>query len=356
MIILNESKIKYEHLNKLLLPYLEDIQLGQTVNCIVDLKEVIRKLFRPEILTIKEDRKLLMEELSSDIISIISHYRNYFFKKNKYTNFYFLYSKEKCKEILAKDSSYKSEYYQKYFDNTEEFEKINLVRKVVKLVEQIVSIIPNAYFINTSEFDELVFGKAILERTKANELNLVLTNDSLFSQCLNDHTVILNLKGIKSQLLTKENAVSIITKKDEYKFSSNLMGLLLAIGGDKKNSIKNIPGFAQIKAAEFIQNLLNESIITDNPSVAFPIEFSRLNQKNKLHKVILNSKDILMRNYDIISGNTLLYSNRIKINETLVIPKRKVSKEYFLELNAKFFTRFPLMLDMLLRGEKLWEE
>ena len=52
MIVLNESKIKYELLNELFRDYLEDIQFSTNTNIIVDLKEVIRKLFRPEILKI----------------------------------------------------------------------------------------------------------------------------------------------------------------------------------------------------------------------------------------------------------------------------------------------------------------
>ena len=51
MIILNESKIKYEKLDELLQDQLHDLRFSSNVNILVDLKEIYKKFFRPDILT-----------------------------------------------------------------------------------------------------------------------------------------------------------------------------------------------------------------------------------------------------------------------------------------------------------------
>ena len=100
MVILNEAKPKHEHLDEILEDQLQDIRFSNQVNIIVDLKEILRKFFRPDIDAEIIPRRQLLEEISADIINTIGHYRNYFYKKGKYTTFYILYSKEKCEEIL----------------------------------------------------------------------------------------------------------------------------------------------------------------------------------------------------------------------------------------------------------------
>jgi len=70
-----------------------------------------------------------------------------------------------------------------------------------------------------------------------------------------------------------------------------------------------------------------------------------------MHKQLINHKEEIVRNYELVSGSKLLYSNKIKIDQALNIPKPNVSSAHFLQLNSKVFTRYPLMLDMLLKGE-----
>lgn len=356
MVVLNESKIKYERLNELLEKFLIDIQFSQNINIIIDVKEVLRKFFRPDVIDLNNrSDQSLKEELSSDLISIISHYRNFFYKKGKYSSFFFLYSENKCEAILKELPTYKEEYYKKYFESEDEEEKRKreIVKDSIKIIKKVISLIPNIFFIDTSEFDELVFTKAIISKSKKNELNIICSNDNLMVQCLNNHTIILNMKGPTSNILEENTAISIITKKDNFKFSSNLAELLFAIAGEKKNSFPNIPGFALIKAANLIQSLINESLISDMKTISIPIKFASLSPNNNFHKTILENKEFLTKNFSLISGNNLLFSNKIKIEEALNIPKGNFSKEYLMELNSKVFSNFPISLDMLLKGEKV---
>ena len=236
MVIFNEAKPKYEKLDELLDVQLHDIRFSNQVNVIVDLKEVVKKFFRPDVLApfnYNENRRIIIEEIASDILNIISHYRNYFYKRGKYSTFYFLYSYEKCDELIKLNPDYKKEYYEKYFNESDSH--VSLIRTAIKVIEKVMSGIPHCYFINTSKYDEFVYAKYIKSIINKNQLLFILSNDDVFFQLLDNNTFVLNLKGIKTELLTKENCISIITKK-EFKFSSNLLSLVLALSGSKKYS------------------------------------------------------------------------------------------------------------------------
>ena len=75
MIMLNESKIKYEKLDELLQDQLHDLRFSSNVNILVDLKEIYKKFFRPGILDKFDSVQIVKEEILSDIINTIGHYR-----------------------------------------------------------------------------------------------------------------------------------------------------------------------------------------------------------------------------------------------------------------------------------------
>lgn len=350
MIILNESKIKYDKLNEILEQSLLDISFKPEINIIVDLKEVIKKFFRPDFFPNIVNVSEIIEEISSDIINIISHYRNYFYKKGKHSNFYFLYSFSECEEIKKAFPNYKKDFYDKYFRNKEDIKKIDIIKSSMKIVEKVVNKVPYARFINTSKYDELVYAKFIIEKTKENEMNIILSNDSTFFQLLNNHTFLINLKGIKSSLITKDNAIKDLIKEDS-ELSSNLIPLILSIGGNKKYSINNIPSVAIKKAVNILTILKNKDIVKDVNSIEIPLEFSKLDINNKLDKILIDNKESIIFNYKLNRADEILYSHKLEIESDFKILSKGTIKN-FLDLNAKVFVKFPLQLDMMLKGEK----
>lgn len=353
MVILNESKIKYEKLDELLEKQLLDIRFSQQVNIIVDVKEIIKKFFRPDILPDSGNQARLVEEISSDMINIIGHYRNYFYKKQKYTNFIFLYSYSECEEIKKILPEYKQEYYQKYFYSKENERKINITSRAIKVLEKVVNTIPNSVFIETSDVDELLYARYIIESSQSNIMNIILSNDEVFYQLLNQHTFILNLKGIKSNLLISETVVNTMTKKTDCTLTANSIPLIIALSGNKKYSIQGINSIATIKAVNTIEKLIEEEKAKDLPSIEVPIEFSKLDVTNKLEKAIADKKDLIIKNYQLVRNDELYYSKKLQIENTLSRTHAKGNIRYFSELNAKTFTTSPLQLDMILRGERV---
>ena len=351
MIIFNEAKPKYEKLDELLNDTLTDIRFSNQVNIIIDLKEIFKKFFRPDVSSENQSSKEIIEEIASDVLNTIGHYRNYFYKRSKYSSFYLLYSFSKCEELISLYPDYKKEYYEKYFDENDE--RTNFIAKAAQAVQKVCSIIPNAQFIDTSKFDEFIYAKYIKTQIEENEIILILTNDDIFFQLIDKHTFVINIKGIKSNLLTEDNCIKIITKKDEYNFSTALLPFVLSLSGSKKYSYKNIPSVALIKSCNIVNHLLKENKLVDAPSIEVPIEFSKLNSKDKLERLLIDNKEQITNNYIRITGDGLLYKNKLLISGDFVKKTVSNSASQFAELNSKIFTTFPLQLDMILKGEKI---
>lgn len=351
MIVLNEAKPKYEKLDELFLDVLNDIRFSNQVNVIVDVKEIVKKFFRPDLLNEQMDENTTATEMASDIINIISHYRNFFFKRGKYTNFYFLYSFNKCEKLLKEYPEYKEVYYSKYFNNDDR--RVSISRKAIRIVQKVANLIPHVYFIESSEFDEFIYAKYIQTSTSKNEVILILSNDEIFYQLVDENTFILNLKGIKSNLITKDNAIKFFTGKDHYAFSSKMIPLILAISGSKKYAFKNIPSVAKIRACNILQKLLEREKLIDSDSISVPIAVSELNVKEKSENLILENFGQIMKNYNFIRGDTVLYGNKLRIASAFSITKPDDISRELKELNSVTFSAYPLQIDMLLRGEKV---
>jgi hypothetical protein len=352
MVVLNETKIKYEHLDTLLEDKLIDIRFGNDINVIVDLKEVIRKFFRPAILPESLNGRSVIEEIASDMINIIGHYRNYFYKKGKYSTFYFLYSKSECEIMKKKHPDYKKDYYAKYFNDPEELEKIKIIKKVVEILDKIVNHIPNSSFIDTSMFDEYTVAKFLLEKTKSNEMNIVLSNDEMMAQLINKNTFMLNIKGLATKLLDSKNAISVFSEK-ETALSTNMMSLLLSIAGAKRYNLENVSRVGLIKAVSIVEKLIARNKLSDAEYVDFPFKKEDLNEKERSEKLLFDNFESIIRNYSLIKNSEVLYSNTTELSILFNKPPAVYTWNYFLELNSKVFSAFPLNLEMLLKGETL---
>jgi hypothetical protein len=354
MVILNETKIKYEHLDSLLESKLIDIRFGNDVNVIIDLKEVFRKFFRPAILPEGSKTREAIEEISSDVINIIGHYRNYFYKKGKYSTFYFLYSRSECEIMKAKYSDYKKDYYSKYFKGNDsgEVEKVAIIKKVIEVLEKIINHVPNSSFIDTSMFDEYTVAKFLIQQTKPNEINLLLSNDEMMAQLINKNTFMLNMKGIATKMMDASNAVGILSETNSA-ISTNLLPLLLSISGAERYNLDNVERVGLKKGVAVIEKLLASGKLIDTEYVDFPIRVEALNEKDRVEKMVKDNHEKIKKNYDLISNSDVLYSNSTEMTILFNKPLAVYTWNYFLEMNSKVFINYPLNLEMLLKGETL---
>jgi hypothetical protein len=352
MIIFKEVKIRYEHLDIILKEKLQDIRFSNSVNIIIDLKEITRKLFRPNVMDESEVTPAKVEELSSDIINIVSHYRNYFYKGGKYSSFYFLYSKSECDIMKSKYLDYKKDYYSNVFHSKDEPKKSSMVKKAIEIVDRIVNNIPNCMFIDTSKYDEFVITKFLVQKTNPNELNFILSNDEIMAQLINSHTFVLDIKSNSTKLVEQNNALSTFSKTST-SLSSNLTGLYAAITGTRRYNLPSIPKFAEKKTVSALEKLVKNEKILDKEYIEFPLKLDILNMNDNIEKVVATNIEQIKSNYSIISGNDVLYTHTSDITVMFNKTKPVYNWNYFLDLNAKVFTRYPLSLDMLLKGETI---
>jgi hypothetical protein len=352
MVVMNEVKIKYEYLDKLLSEKIIDIRFSNTVHIIVDVKEIFRKYFRHEIDPIKVSERITVEEISSDIIGIISHYRNYFYKKGKYSSFYLLYSESESRTLLNEFPNYKQHYYDKYFNNPEYEQKISVTKKVVKILDKVVNHVPNCLYVNTSQLDELVASKFLINRINKNEMVFVLSNDEMMFQLVDKNVFLINIKGIKSELVTIENAVAIACEK-ETKLSAKLLPLVISLSGLERYGLFHIDKVGFAKALNIVEKLVQRNKIIDTDYFNFPISESELSDKDRAEDLILKNHKEFVENYKIVKMDHVLHSHEIDLNMMFNRPAQMYKMDYFLELNSKVFTNYPLSLDMLVRGEKI---
>jgi hypothetical protein len=347
MIILNETKIKYEHLDNILQEKINNIKFGNDVNIVIDLKEIYRKFFRPNILSDGQNSRAIVEEISSDIIGVIAHYRNYFFKKGKYTSFYFLYSESESDIMKTKLESYRREYYDKYLHGSEYPEKAEIIKKVTKALRMVIDKIPNCKYIDTSKFDEFTVARFLVEKTKGNEMNLILSNDEFMAQLVNDSTFMLNIKGIKTELIDKKNALKVFIKKDTT-LSTNLLTLILAISSSDRYDLPNIKGMGFVKAVKVVEKLVESEKILDTKYIDFPLTEDIVD-----NKLIKENIELIKKNYSMILNSDILYSNNFEIGLLFNKPENIYNWNYFLEMNSKVFVNYPLNIQMLLKGESI---
>lgn len=373
MIVLNEAKPKYEKLDEILEEKLTNIRFLNQVTIIIDLKEILRKFFRPDISAKNYNTKTLIEEISADVMNTVGHYRNYFYKKGKYTNFYILDSMSKSSELDSFYPGYREEFYEKYSDiistvpedmTRSEFENMlpenDFKRYICQKVRSVISIVakmfPHVYPINTSDVGDVVYSKLIIENTKSNELIFIVSNDEIMFQLVSDNVSVITPKGIKSELITNKNLYQIVSKKDDLKteLSIGLYPLVLSLAGVKKHSIKNVQGIGFYKAIVLVESLLKLERIENVASIAIPIQYSSLNDKIKGERIIIENKDLINLNYNIIKGDIFLNRNKkLLLNKITADHYRKYLKDDIKKLNEKIFTTVSLQFDMLLRGEKI---
>jgi hypothetical protein len=212
--------------------------------------------------------------------------------------------------------------------------------------------VPNSSFIDTSMFDEYTVAKFLIQQTKPNEINLLLSNDEMMAQLINKNTFMLNMKGIATKMMDASNAVGILSETNSA-ISTNLLPLLLSISGAERYNLDNVERVGLKKGVAVIEKLLASGKLIDTEYVDFPIRVDALNEKDRVEKMVKDNHEKIKKNYDLISNSDVLYSNSTEMTILFNKPLAVYTWNYFLEMNSKVFINYPLNLEMLLKGETL---
>ena len=342
-----EANIKYDLLDNLLKETLNNVKYSNNVNVIIDLKSIYRKVFRTDINNVIPDIVMGAEDVTSTIINIIGHYRNYLFKMNKYSTFYILYSINECEKLQNIYPDYKKYYYNKYLNNKEEYKQLdNIVKTANNSVKIVSKYIPNVFYIDTSDLDEFVYCNYIIRNiSKTNDLNILLSSDPIMYQTLDNKTFAIDLKGQHSKVITENNVLSYLTETNA-KISGNLLNLMLSICGNTEYNLQKIDGIGFKKAYKIIKSLVDNNIVVDKMHMILPKEIFKDNLLNENKELIeTNFKTVFPINIQLENENTLI--------RAFAITKPVVTKQQFDELNTRIFVNYPINIVSLLRGEQI---
>ena len=339
-----EGKPRYSLLDDLLKDPLNDITIGANVNIIVDLKQVYRKMFRNSIEienTDPEYLKLEVERITSDIIGIVSHYRNYFYKYGKKSKFYFVYSEQECSLLQQLNPDYKKEYYEKYFNSEENKEKIKLLKRCNKALKIMISgYLPNCYYIESSDFDEMAYFKYIIEESSDSDLNIILSNDENTYQLVNiKNTYCLTLAGLDTKAVSKKTLYSILDIKED--LNPGLYKVLLALSGNSRYSISGVGGYGFKRGAKLLKRLIDNGTLQNTEYLIFPLKDGDLTEEQIIKAT---------NNFDVFTCDKIYNENKILIAKKFISYKKLINDDEVNELNAQVFRNYPLDTAKLLRG------
>jgi hypothetical protein len=354
--ILNSKKIRYDLLNDLFdhIP-----SKYETVTMYIDLLSILNSLYNPNILesitSFDGDKKRLM---SSNIINMAAHFRNYFAtRKGKYTNIIFYYSLDESKYETEDNCNYRKDYYFKRFSKSSEFMVMNkLIKDNIELCEIISDYLPHIYFVNTKEINPLLVPYYYIEQSLDNELNIIYSNDKMnMLSCLsNSHdTYLLSASFGKVVLYDKGSLLELYSNSKDYddsKYSINpdLLPLAYAISGHKKYNIDGLKGYGQKKALNLIQRLLDDGVISN----------IKYNNKKLLIDDLSNDKKLSPEQISIISDNLDIINPSYmfrKLSKADILSSFSVKDlcdmESLIQINRGYYEKYPLQLEELLIGE-----
>lgn len=349
-----EAKPRYELLDELLEDFITNISFTNSVNIIVDVKQIYRKIFRSSyVLDNNSNSYLAMEaqRITSDILGIIGHYRNYFYKKHKYTNFYFLNSSKECELLKALNPEYKKDFYQKYFysEEKEHKDKLILIQKCTKALELFVNMFPHCKFIATDDFDEFLYTKNIVKESNRNELNVILSNDEKMFQLLDTNVVCLTISGLDTKAVTTKNLYKYFDVDTTLDYG--LFSHVLAIAGNNRYSIKGVPGFKFKKSIKMIETLIETNQIQNTKYEIFALTEQMFDSSDKQQQKVIENLNIIKNNFEIFALNYTYNTNYMQINSKMIDVPKIYSIQEFEKINNTVFTNYPLDLFKMLRGE-----
>lgn len=318
--IIGRNKIKYNKLNEII-----DSRITKLTNFVINGDSILIDIHRYMKSNNEIDKDDLTICISSSLINIIAHYRNYFALNGWSPNIYFLADKNDTSTNLSVS---------------------------MELMRVILKYIPNTYFIDTSDLKTGVIIKYFLSK---NTDNLILTRDDFDIMHINKHTCCIKANKEKSKLFAVDNWQAMMSRdgKDSYdNVSYKLINMILCFSGAHgRPGIKGLGFRSMLKKVS--DGIDKNRILNDRYSSV----------KDFLYDAedIINTKK---RKYDYSNGvyNFEAYdvdSNYIS-DVTTAVEKRldsyiedKFSKKDLIMLNTKYYTGLNyLMLDELMMQPK----
>lgn len=305
--------IKYQIKYSLILEILQKLN-KKRINFFIDLQSIAKGFYNKDVILVELGRYASEGKVSEILIDELRNFLNGLFAQFKmYDPFFVLaYDDGYCQQQKLVDNSYKSgrSTSNLILDNDNDIELFRQIKKYYyQKIEQMFTKkdLSKVYYLREYEADlipEYCIVNGLFDSDQNDVLNIILSVDKdLLQICRFTNTIqcITSFKPsedrnrggyqIQFDAYDNENAISYISKKFKRGIlTAEYIPMILAIGGDKADSIAGIKGIGPVKSIELI---INHSI---------PPSADQLKWKlNNMPDIIKNNFEMIQRNYKLIS-------------------------------------------------------
>lgn len=263
-------QVKFDVLHKLIGPIIRTHQI-QNVNVFINLDDILHKLHNPQIdkdLTVSKSNTIV--RLTSDIINLAAHYREYMMREGWNTKVYLFYTsstKGPFRNTVYRHS-YRDHFININANTNQNYAHLNMaIPGVLSLTKSIVQYIEGVYLIDSS-FIEPSVAPMILNSLYPADFNFIVTRDEYDYQYViypGWAIIYADSDEDKSALITSYNLWNFIATKekiDKEKFSLNYQASLypfaLSIIGNKYRGIPKIRKCGWVTVLKVIDDLSKE--------------------------------------------------------------------------------------------------
>ena len=356
----NARKVKFEDLNKLT-DGVSRSQSIHTVNLFINIDDMLHSLHRPqteyEIQVSGGSVSQVILQLTSNILNLGAHYREWALRKGWYPYTFFVYTSAMNGPF---ENSMYVEKYRDYFIQTnsplnQKFGVLNqAIPKALALVANICQYIPHVYAIDSSFQEPSVMPYTIAERFSKRDWNFIVTRDRYDFQYVNHPrwSVIYPDYAEESVLVTPANLWSVIAKKEkiepEYQKNYPLSAypIAVAIVGNPYRSLPRMRGCGW----KTFYSILSEAEVQsyDSTSAGFEELLLLTLRKRFQTRRIGNLIDIVNASLECIDVRR--QSERgSEITETFVTTMMTDIPDYenLVTIDRCYFTKFPINIPFL---------
>jgi hypothetical protein len=247
---------------------------------------------------------------------------------------------------------YKQKYWEKRSPLNLEFKSLNnIINENIELSNILSEYLPNIYFINTRSLEPGVLPYLIIKNNqKEKSINIIMTNNIIDFQLANlDRTSIITLKSDNSEFFKKKGLIKSLLnnskKKNSSTLSSNFYIPVISMSGHEPYNLSGIKGIGKIKAINQLEKALENKIIVDTKFQTMIPILKALNYNQ-------SDIDLIENNFKSLSYDNLALQVTPKQFDNIKSQiENKSDNESLMEINNKYYKKYPIMLIELYEGE-----
>ena len=336
-----------------------------TINIYISLESLYNKFRRPQYEKLFEDlsKRELKEAYRtciSEFINVAAHYRKYFTRHKVMTNIIYYYNFIEDDAIDYNNTPLCNDYRLHWFNSVHNMDRWainNMVFDSIPFMNIICEYLEDVYMVGTKRVESSIIPFIFeMEGYLPANMNIIISSDPYDFQYTNYNSLLITKYENEPFLITKKNVIPFMNywKGSEFEpdriINPLLLTFILSCIGDKKRSIRKISGLGYRSVYKDLMKLYDAGYLFDENEETFHIS----NLLHVLNGTLLSKYTVdemastIMTNYNVTNFEyqykQVSSTQKKKLEDQIV---DKIDSEALLELNDKYFSGSPLMLEEL---------